>query len=77
MGTEAASRPHAERIRSDIAEIRAELVKTLAGLTAADLDWSPRPDLKMKSFKQILQEVGTMEKVTRHMASRQEVLDWG
>ena len=69
-------RPHAKRLRGDMEEIRAELMQTVQTLTAEELNWSPRPDLNMKSFKQILQEIGAMEKVTFHMAQYQEELDW-
>ena len=69
-------RPHGQRLRSDLAEIRAQLLQTVQTLTPDELDWSPRLDLNMKSFKQILQEIGTMEKVTCHMAQHHEELDW-
>jgi uncharacterized damage-inducible protein DinB len=69
-------RPHAQRLRADLGEIRAELLETVKALTPDDLNWAPRPDQKMKSFKQILQEIGAMEKLTCHMAIHQEELDW-
>ena len=69
-------RPHARRLHGDLAEIRAQLQETVQALTPEELDWSPRPDLKMKSFKQILQEIGAMEKLTCHMAQHHEELDW-
>jgi uncharacterized damage-inducible protein DinB len=68
-------RPHAERLRSDLDEIRAELVKTIQGLPPDELNWAPRPE--MKTFKALLQEIGAMEEVTRHMAAYQETRDWG
>lgn len=77
MSTITTGRPHAARLRADLEEIRAELLQTVQGLGAEELDWSPKPDLQMKSFKQILQEIGTMEKLTCHMAVHHEVLDWG
>ena len=70
------ARPHAQRLQGDLDEIRAQLLEIVQALTPEELDWSPRPDLKMKSFKQQLQEIGTMEKLTAHMAQHQEVLDW-
>jgi len=72
----AAGRPHAERLRSDLDEIRAELVKTVRGLAPDELDWSPRPDLKMRSFRQLLQEIGAMEQLTLHMARHGQEKDW-
>jgi uncharacterized damage-inducible protein DinB len=77
MDSSNAGRPHAQRVRANLEEIRAELLETVSGLTTEELDWAPRADLKMKTFKQILQEIGTMEKLTCHMAQHQEVLDWG
>jgi uncharacterized damage-inducible protein DinB len=70
-------RPHAQRIRKDLDDIRTELLQTVQGLTPDDLNWVPQPGLEMKSFKQILQEIGTMEKLTCRMAIDQEMLDWG
>lgn len=70
------TRPHVQRLRGDMAEIRAELLQIVQALTPEELNWSPRPDLNMKSCKQILLEIGTMEKVTCHMAQHHAELDW-
>lgn len=72
-----AGRPHAQRIRQDLEEIRGMLLQTVQGLSPEELNWVPQPNLNMKSFKQILQEIGTMEKLTCQMAVDQEMLDWG
>jgi len=72
-----AGRPHAQRLRQDLEEIRTQLLEVVQGLSSDELDWVPQPDLSMKSFKQILQEIGTMERLTCRMAVDQEMLDWG
>ncbi len=71
-----AGRSHAQRLRGDLVEIRAELLQTVQTLTPEELNWSPRPDLNMKSYKQVLQEIGAMESVTRHIAQYHEETDW-
>ena len=72
-----AGRPHAERLRKDLDEVRAQLIETVKDVAPEEMDWAPRPDLKMKTIKQLLQEIGAMEQVTCHMAIHQEELDWG
>jgi uncharacterized damage-inducible protein DinB len=74
--TSSPARPHAQRLRSDLDDTHTELLHMLQTFTSEELDWSPRPDLNMKSYKQILQEIGTMEKITCYMAQHQEELDW-
>lgn len=68
-------RPHAERLRHDLSEIRAELVATVNELGAAGLNWAPRPD--MRTGKQLLQEIGAMEACSRRWITHQELPDWG
>ncbi len=72
-----AGRPHAQRLRKDLEEIRTQLLEVVQGLTPDELNWVPQPDLSMKSFKQILQEIGTMERLTCQMVIDQGMLDWG
>jgi hypothetical protein len=43
-------------------------------LKPEEFDWAPRPD--MKTFKALLQEIGTMEKVCVGWLLHQAVLDW-
>ncbi|MES2462270.1 MAG: DinB family protein [Armatimonadota bacterium] len=76
MGTAILGRPHAERIRLDLNEIRKELTETLEGMSSDDLNWVPNPDAEMRSVKNIVQEIGAMEAVTLHMAAYQKDLDW-
>ncbi len=70
-------RPYAQRLRKDLDEVRNELLETVTSLMPDELDWVPRENVEMKSYKQILQEIGTMEKLTLHMAQHGEELDWG
>jgi len=70
-------RPHSQRLRQDLEEVRGQLLEVVQGLTPDELNWVPQPDLSMKSFKQILQEIGTMERLTCRMAIDQGMLDWG
>ena len=77
MGATTLGRPHAERIRHDLTEIRKELTETVRGLTPDAMRWSPNPDTGMRPVKDILQEIGTMEAITLHMAAQGEYLDWG
>jgi len=72
-----AGRPHSQRLRQDLEEVRGQLLEVVQGLPSDELNWVPQPDLGMKSFKQILQEIGTMERLTCQMAIDQQMLDWG
>lgn len=77
MGATTQGRPHAERLRSDLNGIRKELTETIKDLTPDDLNWMPNPDSKMRTIKDIIQEIGAMEAVTFHLAAYQTDLDWG
>lgn len=80
MGTETiviAGRPHAERIRKDLDEVRKELAETVQNMTPDDLNWVPNADAKMRPVKDILQEIGTMETITLSLAAHGEYLEWG
>jgi uncharacterized damage-inducible protein DinB len=76
MTSATVGRPHAERIRYDLNEIRKELTETVERLTPDDLKWVPNPDYKMRTIKDILQEIGAMEAVTLHMVAHGKDLDW-
>nr|CAA9266267.1 hypothetical protein AVDCRST_MAG63-2749 [uncultured Armatimonadetes bacterium] len=71
---EVLGRPHAQRLRHDLDEIRAELVQAVNELTPGGFDWAPRPD--MRSCKQLLQEVGAMEALSRRWVTHRELPDW-
>ncbi len=77
MQEEAVALTHGERLRLELDGTRKILIQTAGSLTPDELDWSPNPKASMKSFKQVLQEIGTMEAVTLHMAAYREALDWG
>ena len=68
-------RPHAERLRFDLDEIRGELAGTIRELGPEAFDQAPGPD--MKTCKQLLQEIGTIEEVSRRWITQQEIADWG
>ena len=55
-------RPHKDRLIYDFGEIRTELTAEVAKLKPEEFNWAPKPD--MKSFKALLQEIGTMEKIS-------------
>src|SRR5579859_7955593 len=68
-------RPHAQRLRYDLNEIRNELLQTVKELGAEAFDLAPGTGLK--TTKMLLQEIGTMEVLSRHLASHGVALDWG
>lgn len=68
------ARHHADRLRQDLREIRAELTQVVRELAPAGLDWAPRPD--MRSVKHLLQEIGAMEEINRLWAAHQQIGDW-
>ena len=67
-------RPHKDRLIYDFGEIRTELTAEVAKLKPEEFNWAPRPD--MKSFKALLQEIGSMEKLSINWVAKQEMLDW-
>lgn len=72
---ETPGRPHAERLRHNLNEIRAELIGTVRELGLDGLNWTPRPALR--TAKQLLQEIGAMEECSRRWITHQELPDWG
>ena len=73
----ATGRPHVERLRFDLEEIRAELAQVVREIPPEAFDRAPAPGgPDLKSPQQILQEIGTMEEVSRRWAARQEMPDW-
>jgi uncharacterized damage-inducible protein DinB len=71
---ETIGRPHRDRLLSDLNDIRTMLDNLVGEIPAAEMGFAPKPD--MKSIRNILLEVGTMEKVCVHWASHQELPDW-
>jgi|SRR5579871_4482543 len=67
-------RPHAERLRTELHDIRKELAQEAQKLGPEEFAWAPRPD--MKTYLQLLQEIGTMEKLCVHWLTHGVVLDW-
>lgn len=67
-------RPHAERLRYDLDEIRNELITVARKFPPEELDRTPAPG--MKSCKALLQEIGAMEALNLRWVSHQEMLDW-
>lgn len=68
------ARPHAQRILWELKEIRAGLIETVRELGEAHFGWEPQPG--MRTCKNMLIEIGTMDKISRHLASHGELLDW-
>jgi len=67
-------RPHAQRLRQDLNEIRNELIEVVRKFPPEELDGTPAPG--MKSCKALLQEIAAMEALNRRWVSHQEMLDW-
>lgn len=68
------SRPHAVRLLKTLDEIRKELVDTVQGLTPEEFGWAPAEG--MKSYAALLQEIGTMEKLTTAWLTSGQELPW-
>lgn len=69
-------RPHKDRLLQELNVIRTELAGEIRRIKPEELDWSPRPDLEMKSFRALLQEIGAMERICMGWLIRREMLDW-
>ncbi len=63
-----------QRLLRELQEVREELVSVASRLKPEEFDWHPRPD--MKSPKELLQEIGTMEKICMTVVARGPKLDW-
>ena len=55
------TRPHRDRFRANLNEVREELRTEVSKFSDSELDWSPAPDHGMKSVRAILSEVAAME----------------
>jgi hypothetical protein len=69
-------RPHRDRLLQEIDEIRTELAGEIQRIKSGELDWSPRPDMEMKTFRALLLEIGAMEKVCIDWLTRLVISDW-
>ena len=65
---------HSQRLLRDLQDIRNELGEIVRELKPEEFDWHPRPD--MKSPKDLLQEIGSMEKICMNVASGGPKLEW-
>lgn len=68
-------RTHRDRLQQELTEIRAELANEVSRLKPEEFDWAPAEG--MKTYRQHLLEIGTMEKICRHWLTDQVVMDWG
>jgi uncharacterized damage-inducible protein DinB len=70
-----AGRTHKERLIKDLNEIRGELRKELALVKPENFEWAPEPS--MKSYKALLLEIGTMEKLCAGWMADKKMEGWG
>lgn len=68
-------RTHAERIRTDLTDIRKELIEVAGALMPDVLSAPPAPGVRTP--RELLQEIGTMEVMSLSWSARQEMPDWG
>ena|ERR1051325_9925044 len=69
-------RPHRDRLLHSLAEVRKELAEEVAKLKPEEFDNSPNPALEMKTCKGLLQEIGTMEKLSMGWLIEQKMASW-
>lgn len=67
-------RSHQERLKFELDVIRRELIQQVNALQREELDWRPQSD--MKSFRQLLLEVGATELISLRLMRDQELLPW-
>ena len=67
-------RPHSERLLRSLKDVRAELVETLTAIPDDQALWTPADG--MKSYLALLQEIGTMEKLTIAWLAEGKELPW-
>ena len=67
-------RPHGERLRWELSDIRSELTTEIGRIRPEEMDWAPGEG--MKSFRSLLQEIGAMEAVCRHYLTHGDMLVW-
>lgn len=62
------------RLLFELEDVRKELLEVVNKLKPEEFDWRPRPD--MKSPKALLQEIGTMEKISMTVVAGGPKLEW-
>lgn len=67
-------RPHSARLLHGLKEVRNELVETVAAIPVDQFNWAPADG--MKSYAALLQEIGTMEKLSTNWLNGGEMLPW-
>jgi hypothetical protein len=67
-------RPHKERLMIELGTIRKELIEEAGAVPPEELDWMPRPD--MKSYRNLLLEIGTTEMFSLHFLRDGILGDW-
>ena len=65
---------HAARLQKSLAEVRKELVDTVKDISDEEFGWAPREG--MKSYRALLQEIGTMEKLCDSWLTTGNILPW-
>lgn len=65
---------HAQRLLWELKDIRNELGEVVRKLKPEEFEWRPRPD--MKSIKELLQEIGIMEKISMTFVAKGSKLEW-
>src|SRR5437868_2656832 len=68
------SRPHNQRLLDNLRDIRKELTQVVSPIPDSELEWAPKEG--MKSYRALLQEIGTMEKLCTAFLATGELLDW-
>jgi uncharacterized damage-inducible protein DinB len=68
------SRPHAVRLLVTMDHVRRELIETVQDVAPEELGWAPVEG--MKPIREILQEIGTMEKLTVHWLVTGAEIPW-
>jgi uncharacterized damage-inducible protein DinB len=63
-----------QRLLFELEDVRKELLEVVKKLKPEEFDWHPRPD--MKSPKDLLQEIGTMEKICMTVVAGGPKLEW-
>ena len=68
-------RPHRDRLLEELNSIRAELILEVSRLKPEEFDWAPVAG--MKTYRQLLLEIGTMEKLCTALISTGASLPYG
>lgn len=68
------SRPHSARLLEGLNNVRKELIDTVKDVSDEELSWAPAEG--MKSYLALLQEIGTMEKLSINWLNGGAMLPW-